>query len=132
MTDNRVSRGRKTEQLVADWFIGAGVFPKAERRPASLPGSDIINTPGYYIEVKARRSFKPLEWIRQAQDGVASLEGEAYRIPVCIMRPDGIGDKNVGNFLAFTTLNEFTWMVNRIQVLEAMLMDGISNFEQDD
>ena len=113
MANSRVTRGRATEQLVADWFRNAGVFPDAERRPASLPGTDLFNTPGYSFEIKARRAFDPQAWIRQAKKNVTS-----GTIPVVVMRPDGVGEENVANFLAFMTLDRFTWMVNRIQWLE--------------
>ena len=112
MTDSRVSRGRKTQVLVAEWFKKSGVFPDASSNPASLAGKDILNTPGWAIEVKARRAFNPVEWSKQASKNAGN------EIPVVIMRPDGLGEESVHKFLAFMTLDRFTWMVNRIQSLE--------------
>jgi hypothetical protein len=111
-----VSRGRRTQVLVADWFKKAGVFPDASSNPASLSGKDILDTPGYACEVKARREFSPKEWAKQATKNAA--DGE---LPFVVMRPDGLGEESVAQFLAFMTLDRFTWMVNRIQALELEL-----------
>jgi hypothetical protein len=97
---------------VAEFFKGAGVFPEAESIAASLPGKDILNTPGYAVEVKARRDFNPVEWSKQASKNAGT------DVPVVVMRPDGMGEESVAKFLAFMTLDRFTWMVNRIQWLE--------------
>jgi hypothetical protein len=101
---------------VADWFKKAGVFPDASSNPASLSGKDILDTPGYACEVKARREFNPKEWAKQAVKNAA--DGE---LPFVVMRPDGLGEESVAQFLAFMTLDRFTWMVNRIQALELEL-----------
>jgi hypothetical protein len=101
---------------VADWFKKAGVFPDASSNPASLAGKDILDTPGYACEVKARREFNPKEWAKQAAKNAA--DGE---LPFVVMRPDGLGEESVAQFLAFMTLDRFTWMVNRIQALELKL-----------
>jgi hypothetical protein len=101
---------------VADWFKKAGVFPDASSNPASLSGKDILDTPGYACEVKARREFSPKEWAKQAAKNAA--DGE---LPFVVMRPDGLGEESVAQFLAFMTLDRFTWMVNRIQALELEL-----------
>jgi hypothetical protein len=101
---------------VADWFKKAGVFPDASSNPASLAGKDILDTPGYACEVKARREFNPKEWAKQAAKNAA--DGE---LPFVVMRPDGLGEESVAQFLAFMTLDRFTWMVNRIQALELEL-----------
>jgi hypothetical protein len=101
---------------VADWFKKAGVFPDASSNPASLSGKDILDTPGYACEVKARREFNPKEWAKQAAKNAA--DGE---LPFVVMRPDGLGEESVAQFLAFMTLDRFTWMVNRIQALELEL-----------
>jgi hypothetical protein len=127
-----VSRGRRTQVLVADWFKKAGVFPDASSNPASLAGKDILDTPGYACEVKARREFSPKEWAKQAAKNAA--DGE---LPFVVMRPDGLGEESVAQFLAFMTLDRFTWMVNRIQALEVKVnelqydIDGINEeFDQ--
>ena len=121
MASSRVSRGRRTQVLVAEFFKGAGIFPEAESIAASLPGRDILNTPNFAVEVKARRDFTPIEWAKQA----AKNSGED--LPVVVMRPDGLGEENVASFLAFMTLDRFTWMVNRIQWLEGELDEHLAD-----
>jgi len=126
LANSRVSRGRKTEQIVADFLSNPGPFPSAERRPASLPGSDIINTPGYSIEVKARRAFNPKAWVKQADDAAekysAEHPDEEYPpLPVVIMRPDGMGETTVMQWPVFMMLNDWVWMVERIKHLETEL-----------
>lgn len=112
MTDNRVSRGRKTQVLVAEYWRNAGVFPDAQSIAASLPGEDILNTPGWSVEVKARRAFTPVEWVKQAAKNAGT------KTPVVVMRPDGLGEASVGQFLAFMTLKDFTELLNYIQEIE--------------
>lgn len=88
MTTRR-ARGRATEETVAEYLRGNG-FPQAERRPASLPGSDVMGTPGIDWEVKARRSLDLLGLMRQL--GRRAEEGQ---VPVGVVRPDGAGPTSV-------------------------------------
>lgn len=121
MANSRVTRGRQTEQLVAD-YLAAGPFPHAERRPASLPGSDIVNTPGYSIEVKARRAFNPKAWVKQSSEAARKMDGNGnVIIPVVVMRPDGMGEASIDEWPTFVTLDDWAWMVGRIQHLEREL-----------
>lgn len=126
MTDSRVSRGRKTQVLVAEYWQESGTFPDAVSIAASLPGKDILHTPGFSVEVKGRTRFNPLEWSRQAAKNAGT------DVPVVVMRPNGLGEKSVGNFLAFMTLEKFTELVNRIHVLENLneeLMIDVDRYE---
>jgi hypothetical protein len=86
MTDPRVVRGRQTEEWVAEFFRENG-WPGAERRPASLPGSDIMGMPAFAIEVKARRNLNLPAWLKQA----SSQPG----LPMVIHRPDGFGKEKL-------------------------------------
>lgn len=84
---SRRQRSRETEQIVADRL--KEVWPYADRRPASLPGSDILNTPGWDVEVKARRDLNLTAWLKQA----TQRAGED--LPVVIHRPDGYGPERI-------------------------------------
>jgi hypothetical protein len=95
VTDSRVSRGRKSEDLLADDC--RAIWPDVEAVPAGLPGVDLRNTPGIAFEVKSRRRFNPMEWARQA--GRNTPEGE---IPLVVVRMTGQGPASIGEWLAFT------------------------------
>lgn len=91
MATARQARGRKTEDIAAS-HLAANGWPHAERRPASLPGTDVTGVPGLAIEVKARRSLNLTGWLKQA----AGREG----LPLLIVRPDGYGPERVGQWAA--------------------------------
>jgi hypothetical protein len=94
---SRKSRGRASEQIVADYL--RTVFPHADRRPASLPGTDILNTPGWSVEVKARRGLDLTGWLRQA------VKNSGAGVPVLVVRPDGYGPGRVDQWAAIVPLS---------------------------
>jgi len=55
-------------------------------------------TPGHAIEVKARRDFQPMKWLRQAKDNAKPGE-----IPCVVMRCDGQGE-DAENYIVFRRL----------------------------
>jgi hypothetical protein len=81
------ARGAATQAAVAGYLTVNG-WPYATDAGAGRSGSDILGTPGLCIEVKARKDFSPLAWLRQAATGGAG-------IPMCIHRPDGMGVTSV-------------------------------------
>lgn len=109
MATARVARGRKSQQIAADFL--KPVFPDAASIAASLKGDDILNTPGWSFEVKARRDFTPTAAIRQIK---ARANGENWN--ACIMRPDGYGPEKVGDWLVFMTFSEFRAMISDLAV----------------
>lgn len=111
MTDSRVSRGRKTQQIAAEYL--KPVFPEAESLAASLPGKDIKNTPGWSCEVKARREFKPTEWAKQM-----AARDRYDEWSVCIMRPDGYGPERVDKWLTFMLFEDMRALIGHVQRLE--------------
>lgn len=104
MTSSRVTRGRQTEALVADYLRSHG-FPDAERMAASLPGADIRNTGEVSIEVKARRGLDLPGWLKQA----GSREG----VPVLIVRPDGYGEAKIEKWAMIIPLGEGTELLRK-------------------
>ena len=101
MTQSRKHRGYRTQKVVADWFRDSG-FPYAETAGAGRPGSDIIGVPGLKIEVKARRAFSPLAWLKQAKDAPGG------GLPFVVFRCDGQGEASVGEWGVLLTLDEMT------------------------
>lgn len=110
MATHRVQRGRESQVFAANYL--KNIFPDAASIAASLPGKDILNTPGWSFEVKGRRDFKPTEWSKQA-----SKYGDTDR-HACIMRPDGYGEAKVGQWLVFMTFEEFRDLLGKMDCME--------------
>jgi len=108
---SRRARSRKTEEIVANRLTE--VFPAAERRPASLPGSDILNTPGFDIEVKARRDLHLTAWLKQASDRAGD------NLPVVVHRPDGYGPERIDQWPVTMRLTDFIELISRNRRLDA-------------
>lgn len=98
---SRKSRGMRTQKVVADWFRDSG-FPYAESAGAGRPGSDVIGVPGLKIEIKARRAFSPLSWLRQAH------AAKGGGLPFVVFRCDGQGEANVGEWGVLLRLDTMT------------------------
>jgi hypothetical protein len=111
----RVSRGRKSQQIAAEFLHP--VFPEAEGIAASLPGRDILKTPGWAIEVKATKEFNPTAFMKQA---LANC-GDDWAFS--IYRPKGYGEAKVSEWIALTTLGEMRGLIDRIQQLEARVAE---------
>lgn len=97
---SRKQRGHATQAEVARWFAAHG-WPYAESAGAGRAGSDITGIPGLACEVKARRAFSPLAWIRQAMTGNAGL-------PFVVHRPDGMGPASIAEWPVTLRLSDFT------------------------
>lgn len=84
----RRARGAQTERIAETYWRENG-WPYATVRRGV--GTDLENTPGLSVEIKARRDFSPLAWLRQASAKVG--------LPIAIVRPDGMGPAQVGKWL---------------------------------
>lgn len=91
MSNCRKRRGAATQRIVAEAWRADG-WPYAEPVGAGVTGRDITGTPGIALEVKARRDFSPMEWMRQA----ARNAGED--IGAVVLRPDGAGPTTVDHW----------------------------------
>jgi hypothetical protein len=111
LATGRVSRGRKSQQIAADFL--RPVFPEAEGIAASLPGRDILKTPDWAIEVKATKDFNPTAFMKQAM----ANGGDDWAFS--IYRPKGYGEAKVSEWIALTTLGEMRGLIDHIQRLEA-------------
>jgi hypothetical protein len=105
----RKARGYRTQAVVAENLRLSGIWPFAETAGAGRPGQDILNTPGYAIEVKARRAYKPLEWLRQA---FANAKGN---VPAVIFRPDGMGETSIDDWGVLMTFRDWKDLVRRAE-----------------
>lgn len=90
-SSSRKARGAETQRLVAAYWVGNG-WPWCTDAGAGRSGSDLINTPGLKVEVKARRDLNLPSWLRQA----AAAPGEG--IVAVVQRPDGFGPATIGDW----------------------------------
>ncbi len=95
----RKDRGMRTQKVAADYFAANG-FPHAESTGSGRSGVDILGMPGLAPEVKARRGFSPLEWLRQAATARAG-------VPFVVARLDGQGEATVDEWPVLIRLADF-------------------------
>lgn len=93
------------------------MFPNARGIAASLAGRDILETPGWAIEVKATKEFNPTTFLTQAEKNAGS------DIPFAIYRPKGYGPEKVDKWVTMTTLGAMRGIIDRIQQLEARVAE---------
>lgn len=102
MTDHRVTRGRASQVLVAQWFGDHG-WPDAASRPASLPGTDITGMPYLAPEVKATGSFDMMGSLRQAINNTTPGD-----MAFVVYRPKGYGPERIKDWPVIMRLHDFT------------------------
>jgi Holliday junction resolvase len=102
MTDSRKRRGRATELIVAEYLREHG-FPHAEAVGSGAAGVDIKGVVGWAIEVKARKGFDPLAWMRQAKTRPGT--------PAVIVRCNGQGEASVGDWIVMVRLDDWVGLV---------------------
>jgi hypothetical protein len=100
MTRHRKDRGLRTERVVAaylsQWWRSASVGRGA--------GKDILNVP-FDCEIKARSSFQPLEWLRQATKRAGGKE-----LPFVVCRMNGQGE-DAAEYLAFMRFGDLVQLL---------------------
>ena len=82
-TNSRKVRGRRTEHVVAAYFQQYWEAARAVNSGAG--GSDVLGTP-FNIEVKARKAFSPLAFIKQLKNR------DDGRLAFAVMRCNGQGE----------------------------------------
>jgi hypothetical protein len=98
-SNSRKDRGSATENLYAAYCRANG-WPYAEAVKAQ--GRDTTGMPGLAPEVKARRKFDPLNWLRQAKRNAGNDLGYV------VWRPDGMGEKSIEDWGVLLTVGDFT------------------------
>lgn len=88
MANTRKRRGRETEMAGAKYYRSGG-WPFVVTVAASLPGRDLVGMPGLAPEIKARREFNAVAWLRQARKNAGD------DLPFVLWRPDGYGVERV-------------------------------------
>jgi hypothetical protein len=108
----RKNRGLRTERVVASylsqWWKGAAV--------GRGNGKDCINVP-FDLEVKARSTFSPMEWLRQSRKRTEK-NGE-LNLVVC--RMNGMGE-NAAEYLAFMQFSD---------LVQLLIKAGYADFQAD-
>lgn len=117
MANPRVSRGRETEDIFAEYLREHG-WPGARRQPASLPGRDILDCRLLAPEVKATTAIPLLSALKQAQKNAEVFDLERNHdprlpdgrgfpsLPFVVWRPNGYGKANIDHWvLALTVKN---------------------------
>lgn len=111
-SQHRKHRGFRTERVVADylsqWWSGATV--------GRGNGKDIVNVP-YDLEVKARSTFNPVEWLRQGRKRTEKT-GELSLV-VCRMNGQG---EDAAEYLAFLKFSD---------LVELLVKAGYTDFQAD-
>lgn len=102
-SQSRKHRGYRSQRVAADWFAQNG-WPYAESTGAGRSGVDVTGMPGLAVEVKARRDFSPLAWLRQAD--------REKGLPFVVFRPDGLGETRVGEWGVCMSLAHFTALLH--------------------
>lgn len=108
MSQSRKHRGLRTQKVVAGWFAAHG-WPFAESTGAGRSGVDITGVPGLRIEVKARRGFTPMAWLRQVRCEAPTW---GHGVPFVVFRPDGMGEASVGEWGCLVRLDDFTTLLH--------------------
>jgi hypothetical protein len=102
MSRHRKDRGLRTERVtaayLAQWWNGATVGRGS--------GKDIVNIPNVDIEVKARSTFSPLEWLRQ----VKKRTEKTRDLPIVVCRMNGQGE-DAGGYLAFMQFSDLVQLL---------------------
>ena len=111
-SQHRKHRGFATERAVArylsTWWTGATV--------GRGNGKDIVNVP-YDLEVKARSTFNPVEWLRQGRKRTEK-SGELSLV-VCRMNGQG---EDAAEYLAFLKFSD---------LVELLVKAGYTDFQAD-
>jgi hypothetical protein len=77
-------------------------YPSAEKPgSSSLPGRDVLGTPGLAVEVKTSAEWRPRAWVRQAAGYAARGE-----LALLVYLPPGCGERGVDDALAIVPLRE--------------------------
>lgn len=113
----RRDRGLRTEKVGASFW--RRTFPEASHKGGSSPGADLLNTPGFAVEIKARRDFAPLVWLKQAikYSGVG-------QVPFVMWRPDGYGEQQVERWPCIIQSRHLAGLIERASKYELSAHDA--------
>lgn len=98
MTQSRKHRGYATQRIVAERL--RTMWPHCNVNPDNH-GNDLIETPGYGVEIKARSGLDLPAWMRQA----ARNAGDAT--PLLVVRLNGQGPTTIDDWPVVMRLADF-------------------------
>ena len=105
---SRKHRGYKTQRLIAEYLRIR--FPHCKAVGAGEAGKDILDTPGWSIEVKARTRLDIRGGLRQAK-----ANADQGDTPVLIVRLNGQGEQSVGEFAVIMSLEHFRGIIEGVE-----------------
>jgi hypothetical protein len=111
MTRHRKDRGLRTERVIAEYLRQWWQFANVGRGA----GKDILNVP-FDVEIKARSSFQPLEWLRQA-----TKRADGKELPFVVSRCNGQGE-SAEDYLAFMRFGD---------LVQLLIKAGYTDFQAD-
>lgn len=111
MTRHRKDRGLRTERVIASYLQQWWQFASVGRGA----GKDILNVP-FDVEIKARSSFQPLEWLRQA-----TKRADGKELPFVVSRMNGQGE-SAEDYLAFMRFGD---------LVQLLIKAGYAEFQAD-
>jgi len=111
MTRHRKDRGYRTERVVVNYLQEWWQFASVGRGA----GKDVLNVP-FDIEIKARTSFQPLEWLRQA-----TKRADGKELPFVVSRMNGQGE-TAEDYLAFMRFGD---------LVQLLIKAGYTDFQTD-
>jgi hypothetical protein len=88
------------------------LFPWVNTVSGAAPGRDLRNTPGLAVEVKARRDFEPLAWLKQSR-----RNSDDDEMPIVIWQPDGYGPATLKDWPYMGHLGDFRRKWAELQAL---------------
>lgn len=97
--------------LLAKRWQENGLYPFATDAGAGRPGRDILNTPGVFVEVKARGRLTLLETLAKCEQG-AEAENE---LPLVVWRHNGQGETDPGLWTATMRLHHAEQLIRETQ-----------------
>jgi hypothetical protein len=119
---NNRQKGARTQALVAEWY--QRLWPAANSQGGGAAGRDVRGVP-LDIEVKFRKDFSPLAWIKQGRKRARPQTDELP--PHVVMRPIGVGE-NVAEFLVIRRVDDDTAILEELLQLRRKVaeLDGAS------
>ena len=121
LNESRKARGMKAQVHAAD-FLRA-IFPWVNTVSGAASGRDLKNTPGLAVEVKARRDFEPLAWLKQSKKNSDDDE-----MPIVIWQPDGYGPARMKEWPFMGHLGDFRKLWAELQILRGYVQEKDPGF----
>lgn len=119
--ESRKSRGMRAQVLAADFL--RSIFPWVTTVSGAASGRDLKNTPGLAVEVKARRDFEPLAWLKQSK-----RNSDDDEMPIVIWQPDGYGPTSMRHWPFMGHLGDFRRMWAELQMLREYVKEADPNY----